>query len=76
MKQETLEEAVQKVANSDDFINGALFGYLWQQERMYSEEDMQSLIKIRNYFGENDNTSFEHFAYSFLDGIIKQFKKK
>lgn len=53
--------------------------YKWQQEqdkKMFSEEDMQSLIKIRNYFGENDKTFFEHFAYSFLDRIIEQFKNK
>jgi len=30
---ETLEEAVQKVANSDDFINGALFAYQWIKEK-------------------------------------------
>lgn len=46
------------------------------QQQCYSEEDIQSLIKIRNYFGENDKTSFEHFAYSFLDRIIQQFKNK
>lgn len=46
------------------------------QQQCYSEEDIQSLIKIRNYFGENDKTFFEHFAYSFLDRIIEQFKNK
>jgi hypothetical protein len=46
------------------------------QQQGYSEEDIQSLIKIRNYFGENDKTFFEHFAYSFLDRIIEQFKNK
>ena len=44
-KQETLEEAVQKVANSDDFINGALFGSLWQQERMYSKQETENIAK-------------------------------
>ena len=43
-KQETIEEAVQKVANSDDFINGALFGSQWQQERMYSEEEVYDIL--------------------------------
>jgi hypothetical protein len=47
-----------------------------KQQQGYSEEDIQSLIKIRNYFGENDKTFFEHFAYSFLDRIIEQFKNK
>jgi len=30
---ETLEEAIQKVSNSDEFNNGALFAYQWQQEQ-------------------------------------------
>lgn len=46
--EETLEEAVQKVANSDDFINGALFGSLWQQERMYSEEEVLKILLAKN----------------------------
>lgn len=44
-KQETIEEAVQKVANSDDFINGALFGSQWQQERMYSKQETENIAK-------------------------------
>jgi hypothetical protein len=31
----------------------------------------QDLKRIRDYFGENDRTPFEHWAYSFLDKLIK-----
>ncbi len=33
--------------------------------------DMKKLTLVRNYFGEHDKTQFEHWAYSFLDEIIK-----
>lgn len=36
-------------------------------------EDMQALIRIRNYFGENDKTQLEHLAYDVLDRIVKPF---
>ena len=37
-----------------------------------SINDMESLIHIRNYFGENDKTHLEHLAYAVLDRIVKQ----
>lgn len=44
MKQETLEEAAEKYSKNElsklGFINGAK----WQQERMYSEEELQQKI--------------------------------
>jgi len=45
-----------------------------QAKKMFSKKDVQSLIKVRNYFGDNDKTSFEHFAYSFLDKVINKIK--
>jgi len=62
MTQETLEEAAEKYSGSK------------QAKKMFSKKDMQSLIKVRNYFGDNDKTSFEHFAYSFLDKVINKIK--
>jgi len=35
-----------------------------------TEEDKISLNKIRVYFGENDKTSFEHWAYNFLNKFV------
>jgi hypothetical protein len=76
MKQETLEEAAEKYVEinvaknvaklmyKEHFVEGAK----WQQERMYSEEDMlesfMAGIKCESKYGKN----FEQF--------IKQFKKK
>ena len=69
-KQETLEEAVQKVANSDDFINGALFGAKWQKEQMYSEEELLQILESHKDVLEFDKDRFDH------DKWFKQFKKK
>lgn len=37
-----------------------------------SDSNKKDLKKVRNYFGEHDRTPFEHFAYGFLDNILKQ----
>jgi hypothetical protein len=63
-KQETFKEVAKKYSGSK------------KAKKIFSKKDMQSFIKIRNYFGDNDKTSIEHFAYSFLDGFIKKFKNK
>lgn len=34
--------------------------------------DITALMRIRNYFGENDKTQLEHIAYDILDRIVKQ----
>ena len=39
-----------------------------------TEKEIADLKKIKNYFGENDKTSFEHFAYKVLDDILKKTK--
>jgi hypothetical protein len=86
-EQETLEEAAREYykrgqlgfEKAADTERAFLRGGLWQKEqdkKMYSEEDIKSLSKIRNYFRENDKTMFEHFAYSFLNEFIKQLKNK
>jgi hypothetical protein len=36
-KQETLEEAAERLFDRDGFVDGALFGAEWKSERMYSE---------------------------------------
>jgi hypothetical protein len=51
---ETLEEAafnftagrsVKEVYSKMDFINGAKFGAKWQQEKMYSEEEVIAIVE-------------------------------
>ena len=45
MKQETLEEFIRTEANSVNESIGIIKGANWQQERMYSEEDMLEFTK-------------------------------
>jgi hypothetical protein len=80
-KQETLEEAIQKVSNSDEFNNGALFAYQWQQQQdknKYSEEEVQILLetlsKVIVYQG-NDYRLPHYFEFEIKE-VIKQFKNK
>jgi hypothetical protein len=41
-----------------------------------SAEEISALKRIRNYFGENDKTSFEHWAWAVLGEIIKKSASK
>lgn len=38
-----------------------------------TEDDMKALVRIRNYFGENDKTQLEHLAYDVLDRVVNPF---
>lgn len=38
-----------------------------------TEDDMKSLIRIRNYFGENDKNPLEHLAFDVLNRIVTPF---
>ncbi len=80
-KQETLEEANWKVlgTKNDTFYNGAK----WQQERMYSEEDMIDFAEfVATYPDKNKNINGQILhAKSKYDGsertvdLLEQFKK-
>jgi len=98
MKQETIEEAshtawlnyehVEGNLYSTSFKNGFLDGAKWQQERMYSEEDMIRFAEfVASYPDKNKNINGQILhAKSKYDGAertidlfsewIKQFKKK
>ena len=79
---ETLEESAEKYAEiyrcpstndneycKHDIISAINFGAKWQQERMYSEEDMGKCWIIAYMDALSiDKETFKHF--------IKQFKKK
>jgi hypothetical protein len=75
-KQETLEEAAEKhFLNSPDAYgineecrNSFIEGAKWQQERMYSEEDLDM---FRKFMIQEQN-----FSKSCLDVFVEQFKKK
>jgi hypothetical protein len=70
-KQETLEEAAEKYKiNIKEAIQ---FGAKWQQERMYSEEEVIELLNEReDYLGSNPSI----FDYLSNKEWFEQFKKK
>jgi hypothetical protein len=84
-KQETLEEAAKRTYQKglkDDlslsFHDGVKFGAKWQEERMYSEEDMKesfingALTDLFNTWGISD----KDMAKEKFDVWFEQFKKK
>ena len=87
MEKETLKEAAEKriptstkiwdltETRRSDFIAGAK----WQAEKMYSEEEVQNLIKIIEWY--DDNSDVRPNWDRVIDGLtmfewFKQFKKK
>ena len=70
MKQETLEEAAERLF-PDSSIQKRIFkiGAKWQQERMYSEEEMLQALNIG--FTSTDETWEECVEFT-----KEQFKKK
>jgi hypothetical protein len=70
---ETLEEASKRAVNSGLFKDETLFiaGVKWQQERMYSEEEVEKIVRDAYTFGEKE---FKHFG-AFKEWF-EQFKKK
>jgi hypothetical protein len=81
MKQETLEEAIKrmcvfKVSNINDEIRTVNFelGAKWQQERMYSEEEVQiKLYECLGHFAQKHNIIINGNE---IDKWFEQFKKK
>jgi hypothetical protein len=79
MDKETLEEAAKRIYGSDvskdveyyAFLNGAQ----WQQERMYSEEDMREAFIAggNSQIEEDDVYGTEYDAY--MEEWFEQFKK-
>jgi len=85
MKQETLEEAADNFANDCTLVSDTasheafIAGAKWQAERMYSEEDVQNLIKIIEWY--DDNSDVRPNWDRIIDGLtmfewFEQFKKK
>jgi len=77
-KQETLEEATRKylknckeaIHDNIMFIQGSNFGAKWQQERMYSEEDMKQAF-LDGMFYSSGNTVNNN-----IEEWFEEFKKK
>lgn len=54
-RQETLEEAAERYIaedNNNRYYNDFIAGGKWQQERMYSEEEVKNLVKIIEWYDE------------------------
>ena len=75
VNKETLEEAAERISKTnsvyetaqDDFYHGFIDGAKWQQERMYSEEEVtQLLIKFNQEIQEVED----------VRGWFEEFKKK
>lgn len=47
---------------------------LLSQLKPVDDENVKNLQRIRNYFGEHDKTTFEHWAYTFLNNFINKSK--
>ena len=88
-KQETLEEAAEKYANMHQDVSEELKNYLvkavfqdganWQQERMYSEEDMINFaFDTYCYISELMGVEFNKISENKLHAMynFEQFKKK
>jgi hypothetical protein len=94
---ETLEEAAENYAEiyrcpatnyneycKHDIISAINFGAKWQQERMYSEEEMISFAefvatypdKNRNVYGEILHSKSKYDGAERTIDLLEQFKKK
>lgn len=40
-----------------------------------SEQDIDDLKRMRDYFGKNDKTVFSHFAFKVIDDILNKIQK-
>jgi hypothetical protein len=73
MKQETLKQVAERLASTTDEFNMFIAGAKWQQERMYSEEEVKNIAVDFFYYWWNakGNNTEEGF-----DKWFEQFKKK
>jgi hypothetical protein len=69
-KKETLEEAAERISKTnsvyetaqDDFYHGFVDGAKWQQEQMYSEEDMKNAFDSAREFNSLDGVVDVHIV--------------
>ena len=83
-KQETIEEAVKRlcvfnISKSQDEIRSVFFrlGAEWQQERSYSEEDMNQFAFqcVASFLSNNENKVEMSLVEIILDRNIKKFEQ-
>jgi len=81
MNKDTLEEAMDKNGYHDEvndtmWREGVKFGVKWQQERMYSEEDLEKAFKHGILFKEESVSTCEEAIDAEFSMLVEQFKKK
>ena len=70
-KHETLEEAAKKYWDKLSFQDAFIEGAEWQQERMYSEEEVRQIFDI----GQMIKNYGDYKPFTFKEAL-EQFKKK
>ena len=70
MKQETLEDFIRRESKSGNESVGILKGVIWQQERMYSEEELKNAIEI------SVAKALGVMSFTINEESFEQFKKK
>jgi hypothetical protein len=63
-----------KQAAQDDY-KASMDDRFRKVEVLPEDVTLHDLKRLRNYFGENDKTLFEHRAYAWLDSLIKHIAK-
>jgi hypothetical protein len=79
MIQETLEEAMESYLDSPlphSYKRAVEFGANWQQERMYSEEDMKSAFKVGFSIGYGSDVHAIDEKNRTCEEWFEQFKNK
>jgi hypothetical protein len=69
-KQETLKQVAERLASTTDEFNMFIAGAKWQQEKMYSEEEVEEIFKQAQLCAvKSDGVYFKYETF-------EQFKKK
>jgi LPS sulfotransferase NodH len=76
---ETLEEAAERISKTnsvyetaqDDFYHGFVDGAKWQQERMYSEEDITNALHSVELKNNKDYSKIYNSMKEFLNNLKK-----
>jgi hypothetical protein len=91
MKKETLEEAAEKYLQEWRLVNNIhlsnpihaercknnfIAGAKWQQERMYSEEDLRKAFKHGILFKKQSVSTCEEAIETEFSMLVEKFKKK
>jgi hypothetical protein len=72
-KQETLEDFIRRESKSGNESVGIVKGVIWQQERMYSEEDM---IAFATFYYTHQGKATEYWGKDLFKEWLEKSKKK